>query len=193
MRLVLGSRSEGRKKVLQKMGYIFDIIPADIDEKAIRSLNPGKLVKDLAHAKATAILPILKDFGLGRSILITSDQVVICNGLIREKPASTAEVKENFETYQTHPAETITSVVVTDVYSGCRLWGVDRAKVWFRPIPPTIVNYYIVSKDPFERAGGFDHEHPIINPYVDRIEGESESITGLPVGLTRRLLAPFKT
>lgn len=188
MRIILGSRSEGRKKVLQKMGYDFEIMPADIDEKAIRYNNPKRLVLAIGHAKATAIMPGLKG---QRSFLITSDQVVVCRGQIREKPSNQLEVFDYFRDYSIFPATTVTSVIVTETLGGTRVWGVDVAKIWFRPIPPEIVDCYIETGDPYLRAGGFDHEHHIINPYVDRIEGESESVTGLPLALTKDLLKTF--
>lgn len=188
MKLVLGSRSEGRRLVLQKMGYKFDIVPADIDEKAIRYEDPELLVLALAKAKAEAIMQRIRH----EAILITSDQVVVCKGIIREKPTTDKEVREFFADYIKYPAETVTAVQVTNTATGECVSGVDRAKIWFKPVPTlTLYEYIVVDGDPFDHAGGFNHEHPLISPYVDRIEGESESITGLPMALTKELLSFF--
>lgn len=187
MKLILGSSSEGRNRVLQKMGYEFDILPSDIDEKAIRYEDPELLVLALAKAKAEAIMQRMRH----EAILITSDQVVVCKGIIREKPTTDKEVREFFSDYLKHPAETVTAVQVTNTATGKCVSGVDRAKIWFRPIPKLVLYKYIETGDPLVQAGAFDHEHPLIRSYVDHIEGEGESITGLPVALTKKLLSVF--
>lgn len=52
MKIILGSQSRSRRKVLEKLGYEFEVMPADIDEKAIRFDDPTKLTLVLARAKA---------------------------------------------------------------------------------------------------------------------------------------------
>lgn len=183
-KIILGSQSSGRKKVLEAMGYEFDTIPANIDEKAIRFDDATVLTLALANAKADALLSRIKE----PAILITSDQVVVCDGKILEKPESELEAREYFKMYEKYPAETVTSVVVTDTITGKRFEGTDIAKIFFNPIPENIVSEYIATGDPFYNAGGFTHEHPLLSDYINRIEGESESITGLPKKLTEKLL-----
>jgi len=40
--IILGSQSKYRRKILENMGYDFKIMPANIDEKAIRFDDPKK-------------------------------------------------------------------------------------------------------------------------------------------------------
>jgi len=186
MRIILGSQSVGRKRILEKMGYEFEVLPSYIDEKQIRFDDPVKLTLALATAKAEALLPKIKnDEGV---ILITSDQVVVCNGKILEKPADEKEAREYMDMYARYPAETVTSVVVINTLSGKRAEGTDIAKVWIDPMPQEIIDAYIATKDPFLHAGGFDQDYPIIASFVNRIEGESESVTGMPKKLTDELI-----
>jgi len=186
MKIILGSQSAWRKKILKKMGYEFEVIPSYIDEKAIRFKDPIKLTLALSIAKAKAVLPKIKS--KEGVILITSDQVVVCNNQILEKPIDEKEAKKYFKMYAKYPAETVTSVVVTNTISGKRSEGTDIAKIWMDSVPQNIVEKYIETQDPFLHAGGFDHEHSLIAPYVIRIEGESDSISGLPIELTNRLI-----
>jgi len=186
MRIILGSQSAGRRRILEKMGYEFEVLPSYIDEKQIRFDDPVKLTLALATAKAEALLPKIKnDEGV---ILITSDQVVVCNGKILEKPADEKEAREYMDMYARYPAETVTSVVVINTLSGKRAEGTDIAKVWIDPMPQEIIDAYIATKDPFLHAGGFDQDYPIIASFVNRIEGESESVTGMPKKLTDELI-----
>lgn len=188
MKIILGSQSHSRRKVLAKMGYEFEIMPADIDEKAIRFDDPVKLTLALARAKADAILPRIKE----AAILITSDQVVVCNKKILEKPSNESEAREYLEMYAKYPAKTVTSVVVANTATSTQADGTDIARIWFSSMPEDIVSRYIAIKDPFFHSGAFDHEHPILSPYVSRIEGEPESISGLPKHLTEELIQRVK-
>ncbi|XP_052115938.1 uncharacterized protein LOC107483234 isoform X1 [Arachis duranensis] len=77
-KIILGSSSVARRKILSEMGYEFTKMTADIDEKSIRKETPEELVMALAEAKAEAILqklPVddyLKD--AEPTLLITCDQ-----------------------------------------------------------------------------------------------------------------------
>jgi septum formation protein len=84
--------------------FSYEVIKADIDEKAIRHDTPRDLVLALAHAKADAIIAQLKQQqqqekeaaaagqqGSDVGLLITCDQVVVHEGQIREKPEDIAE------------------------------------------------------------------------------------------------------
>ncbi|KAH8489877.1 hypothetical protein Peur_021329 [Populus x canadensis] len=59
-KLILGSASFSRRKILEEMGYEFTISTADIDEKSIREEKPEDLVMTLAEAKADAIIANLR-------------------------------------------------------------------------------------------------------------------------------------
>ena len=188
LKIILGSQSIWRKKILEKMGYEFEVMVAGIDEKQIRFDDPVKLTLALAVAKADAILQNLKNESKNETILITSDQVVFCNGKILEKPENEEEARAFFDMYAKYPAETVTSVSVINTLSGKKVTGTDIAKIWLDPLPQDIIDKYIETNDPFLHAGGFDHEYPIVASYVNRIEGEPESISGLPVKLTDELI-----
>ncbi len=183
--MILGSQSKGRQKILEQMGYEFEIMPANINEKAIRFSDPVALTLALSRAKSNTLLSKVKE----ASILITSDQVVICNGKIFEKEKV---AKSYFKSYEKYAAETVTSVVVVNSATHQSAEGTDIAKIWFLPIPENIVDEYIATRDPFVRAGGFDHQHPLLIPYISRIEGELESISGLPKRLTQELISRVK-
>ncbi|KAK2660536.1 hypothetical protein Ddye_007069 [Dipteronia dyeriana] len=77
-KIILGSSSMPRRKILAEMGYEFTVMSADIDEKAIRKEKPEDLVIAIAEAKADAIVSKLRtiDCQLGNvepTILIAAD------------------------------------------------------------------------------------------------------------------------
>lgn len=169
---------------MKEMGYEFEVMTADIDEKAIRHNDPRELVLMLARAKAEALLSKIKE----PALLITSDQVVFSNGKILEKPESAEEVRNNLESFTDYPPETITSVVVTNTGNGKRVEGVNVAKVILKPIPERVILELIKQDKVFDLAGGFTIEEPLLKDYIERIEGEKESVIGLPRVLTEKLI-----
>ena len=184
MKIILGSSSQGRQEILKEMGYDFEVMAPDIDEKAIRHEDAKELVLRLGNAKADALIPKIKDSAL----LITSDQVVAWKDQIREKPENDEEAREFLRTYHEAPAETICSIVVTNTATGKRVSGVDIARVYFKEIPEDVIDKFIGRKDIFWRAGGFSIKDPLLQPYIEKIEGTINSIMGLPKELTERLL-----
>lgn len=184
MKIILGSESRGRREIMERAGYVFDVIPAHIDEKAIRFSHPSALTLALALAKRDALLPRIGE----PALLITSDQVVVYDGAIREKPVDVEEAERYLRTAHLLPSETVTAVAVTNTATGRSVAAVDTAKAYFRKIPEVVIAEYIRTGDAFTQSGGFDCEHPLIAPYVARLEGERESMVGLPIRLVRLLL-----
>jgi septum formation protein len=170
------------------MGYEFAVMPAHIDEHAIRADDPGALTLALAHAKADALLPQIHE----PALLITSDQVVAWRGTIREKPQSAEEARAFLRGYAEGPAETVTAVVVTHTTTGVRQQGIDRATVWFRRIPEEVIDQVIARGEVFAHAGGFSITDPLLEAYIERVDGTVESVIGLPTALTRQLLRAAK-
>ena len=184
IRIILGSASVGRRKILKNMGYDFEIMPADIDEKAIRSDDPKELTLMLARAKADALLSKIKE----PALLITSDQVGVCNERIIEKPKDAGEAREYLRAYAKYPAKTVTEVVVTNTETNRRVEGIDVAEVEFFLIPEEAIEAAIKKGDIFTQSGGFSIDDPILGKYVKEVCGERESVIGLPKKLTRKLL-----
>ena len=202
MKIILGSASKWRKDILERMGYefvetsshltsrledqssTFEVMAADIDEKAIRFDDPQKLSLALANAKADALLPKINN----EAILITSDQVDICNGEIREKPKDAEQAREFLRSYNKYPAETVTAVVVVNTANQKRKDGMDIVKVYFHPLPENKINELIANGCIFSCAGGFCINDPVFKGLIERVEGEVDSVAGLPKELTKKLI-----
>lgn len=183
--IILGSKSIGRKKMLEEMGIEFTVLNPDIDEKAIRFDDPKELVLALARAKADALKQKISE----PAILITSDQVVICNGAIREKPENEKEAREFLESYSALPVETITAVVATNLQTGKRAEAVDVARVFFYPFSESEIRDFISEGGVFHLAGGFTIDGERWARHVKKIEGTRDSVIGLPKKITKRLIS----
>ncbi|XP_015071338.1 maf-like protein DDB_G0281937 isoform X1 [Solanum pennellii] len=219
-KLILGSSSTARKKILGDMGYEFTTMSADIDEKAIRKEKPEDLVMALAEAKADAIISkfrktenpekvlnptilvaadtaeaIIPRVSIGESegdaestLLITCDQVVVYEGVIREKPSSEAEARQFMKDYANGQAATVSSVLVTNLTTGSRRGEWDKVEIYFHDIPDQVIDKLIEEGIVLYAAGGLIIEHPLVLPYIKEVVGSTDSVMGLPKALTERLI-----
>ena len=176
MNIILGSGSKSRKRILERAGFDFKIMTADIDEKAIRLEDPRELVLALAKAKAEALLPRIKE----PAILITADQVVFCNGQIYEKPENEKQAREYLKSYAIHESEAINGLVIINTATGRRVELVESSKIKFKPIPDSVIDKLIEEGNIFSQAGAYSAEDPLIAPHVEYIDGTLDSIEGLP-------------
>lgn len=199
LRLVLGSGSFSRKLLLTEAGFNFIIRKADIDEKAIgdRSIqgyeNARDLVMNLGIAKADAILAKYHDdTDIQNSMLITCDQVVLCNNHILEKPVDIIEARSFISQYKNNFCQTVGSIVVTDVTSRKRVASIDSSKIYFDDIPESVINTLLSEGEVLQCAGGLMVEHMLIQPYINRIEGSMDSLMGLSIPLLQILLKDLK-
>ena len=183
--IILGSQSPWRKALLAEAGYDFAVMSPNIDEEQFIDSDPAALVLTIAKAKAAAILQKLQH----RALLITCDQVVCWREEIRGKPKNIEEAERYLRSYGEAPAETYTAVVVTDSQTLVHRSTVDWARVFFQPIPEQIIAQAIEEGHIFHCAGGFQVEGDrLFNDYILRIEGDLDSVKGLPVGVTQSLL-----
>ncbi|KAL8141194.1 hypothetical protein V2J09_007215 [Rumex salicifolius] len=219
-KLILGSSSVARRKILAEMGYEFSIKTADIDEKSIRKEKPEELVMALAEAKADAIVsklqvsdsqvkdaeptlllaadtaePIVSKIPVSEqksedapTLLITGDQVVVYEGIIREKPANKEEARQFLRDYSGHSAATVSSVLVMNLKTGFRKVECDRVEILFHEIPEEAMDKLIEEGATLYVAGGLLIEHPLILPYVKEVVGSIDSVMGLPKAVAERLI-----
>lgn len=184
MKIIFGTSSKWRRKFFDDFGFDYEVMSADIDEKAIRLSDPRELTVAIAKAKAVELLKRIKE----PALLITFDQVVVCNGVIYEKPKDADELRYFWESYKKYPAQTFSAVVVTDSISGCQLSGVDIASTFFKPIPEDVLKNILADEDMYTSSGGFMVDYLLTDPYIEKIEGTIDSIEGIPLELTKRLI-----
>jgi septum formation protein len=185
MKLILGSQSKGRQRVLTRAGFTYTTMPADIDEKAIRHDDLNLLPLLVARAKMAALLPQINE----PAIIITADSIAIWHGELREKPESAEQGREFLRSYSGDSVQNITGVVVANTVTGQQFEGVDKASAYFKQLPSDVIEELINEGYVLHCAGSYAIENPLLTPYVERIVGEIETITGLPLTLTKRLLA----
>jgi septum formation protein len=183
MKIVLGSNSAARQKILADLGFEFEVMQANLDEKSIRSHVLHQIPVLLAKAKNSALAPMVED-----GILITADTIIIHKDQIREKPADENELRHFLNTYWEAPAEVISAVCVTNTRTRKMIEAVESAKVFFHKFPDKLVEELVEHGALMSAAGGFIAEMPAIKKYIVHLEGNMDTVMGLPGALTQKLI-----
>jgi septum formation protein len=176
--VILGSSSKWRQKLVKEWGINAELMSPDIDEKAIRDPNPATMVVKIARGKTAVLLPQIKQ----DAILITSDQVIVCNGEVREKPETADRCREYLRSYRTHPAEAYVGIVVTNTKTGKSIERVAVAKQHFMSVSEELIEELIRQGDVMTCAGGFVVEQ--MTAVAGKLEGELSTIMGLSKNTT---------
>lgn len=186
--IVLGSSSTFRRQILKEAGIECQLKSPNIDEKFVgvelrQTNNAAALVLAVSRAKADALIA-----NCPNTILITCDQVVVHNGVIREKPLSEAECRLFLESYAVAPAETWSGVYVINTRTGKCAMGVDVCTQHFKAIPSDVIERVVAKGQVMKCSGGFMIDEPMLEPYLGQIIGTPDSVIGMPVALLQTLL-----
>ena len=183
IKLILGSASPFRKKLLEDAGFVFDVKTADIDEKQIREKDFKKLVEKIALAKRDDILA--KNKFKKNTILITSDLVASHNGKLREKPVSKEEVISWHKEYQKGETIVYCAIIVHHVGMNKTLSAVDITSIKWRKIPSRVVQE--MSENPITYKGAGFTDRSFLH-YAKSTKGAIDTVQGIPVRILENFL-----
>ncbi len=183
--LVLASRSPRRREILARAGIACEVGPfPDLDEAAPPGLDPPAVAEALARAKVEAVVSACP----GRLVL-AADTVVYVGASILGKPRDANEARRTLRRLAGTTHEVATGVALAEAD---RLRsGVSVAKVRFRPLSETEIEAYVLTGEPFGRAGAYGLEGGAA-AFLDRLDGDRDTVVGLPLRLVFRLLAAFE-
>jgi len=181
-RLVLGSASERRRELLERLGVRFDVVPADIDETPHAGEDPVDYVRRLSAEKAATVAARVD----GDRLVIGADTTVDLGGSILGKPADASEARDMLHSLcaQTHRVHT----GLTVRHAGRSITDCATTDVTFIALDVGLIDWYVGSGEPFGKAGGYGIQGAGA-VLVDRVEGSVTNVIGLPLTLLRDLVA----
>jgi len=182
--LILASGSKVRHQLLKNAGVAFAVIPASLDEAAVREgllsddngIDAADVAEVLAQAKGTEVSRANPG-----ALVIAADQTLSCEGKIYEKPADLDAARETLmqlrgKTHQLHSA-------VALVRDGNVEWAyIETAHLTMRKFSPSFASQYIVraGADLCDSVGAYKLEGIGIQLF-ERIEGDYFTVLGLPL------------
>ena len=204
MTLILGTSSIFRRKmfrehfkdfILDDNGDFEQFISPDIDEKAIRHADPSKLCQMIAEAKCEAILKNFEERKLPKdSIILTFDQVVVCNGQLREKPVDKDQATEFLKSYADgQPALALSGVVAHNVSNGKRAVLLDKVTVTFTDFSQEVIEHLIDVGEIFHASGSFTIDDRELGKYVQDMDDTIDAIEGLPIEALKKAIYQVTT
>ncbi len=180
--LILASQSASRRALLEAAGLIFTTRPAYVDEASVQrsaraeGATPAEVSVLLAERKATRISAQMSD-----AVVIGADQILVCNGVWFDKPASGAEVLEHLRYLRGRTHALVTAVVC--MRNGDRLWHhVVQPKLTMRVFSDDFLEDYVKAEGDalLHVVGAYRLERRGVHLF-DRIDGEHSAILGLPL------------
>ena len=194
-RVVLGSASPGRLRVLRQAGIDPLVVISGVDEDAVTAAlgpncSPGDVVRILAQAKADQVAASLDRTVTADCVVIGCDSMLHIDGRLVGKPASADEARSQWQSMggrsgQLHTGHCLLRLV--DGNASQRASESSATTVHFATPTEADLDAYIASGEPVAVAGGFTLDG-LGGWFVDRIEGDPSNVIGLSLPLTRSLL-----
>ena len=185
--IILASQSPRRKQLMQEeISSCFTIIVPEIDESlSFKNHKDVKdIVSDIARRKCQKIS---KDHP--SDLVIAADTVVVINDEIIGKPKDEEDAfkmlrKLSGQTHYVYTAYVISkdNKVVSNVV---------ETEVIFNDLSDELINSYVASGSPLDKAGGYGYQDNADFALVKKINGSVTNVIGFPVEEIREDLKKF--
>ena len=152
-RLILGSSSASRRKLLERLSIPFSVVPPGIDESRLAGESPEALVSRLSEEKARAV-----GARVGTGLVIGSDQVALLGDTVLGKPGDHANNVAQLTMASGRWLEFRTGIAVLDAASGRIGIDVIPFAVKLKPLTAGDVEAYVSRERAYDCAGGFRAE-----------------------------------
>ena len=191
-RMILASASPRRKELLAQVGFEFDIITSDCEEITTKT-KPAEVVEELSCLKATDVAGKL-DKQAERLLIIGSDTVVALDDIIMGKPKDEEDAFLMLKALQGREHSVITGVTMIFTEPGKedkKIVFSKETKVWFYSMNDDEIRAYIDTKEPMDKAGSYAIQG-LCAAYIERIEGDYNTVVGLPIAEICKVLREYK-
>lgn len=179
--IILASASPRRKILLKSMGIKFKTIPANVKENlSSPKLSPSRLAVSLASKKANYIIKKnINSKKIKNSIIIGADTIIVLGKKILGKPKNKKDACRILSLLSGKKHLVITGLALIDTKSSKFISGFVKSTVWFKILSPQIINEYIKTSEPMDKAGAYALQGKG-QFLVSKISGPEDNIIGLP-------------
>ncbi len=189
---VLASGSAIRAHLLRQAGYRFEVVPAALDEAAIRL----EMAEDSPHDVA-ATLALLKAQQVARrlgreAVVLGADQLLVFEGEVLGKSADLAELKAQLLRLAGKWHALYSAYQLVDGAGDRLSGGVTVCKLHMRALDAAAIDQYLTAAGDtvLGAVGGYQYEGMGIHLF-DIVQAEHTAILGLPMREVVLALRPF--
>ncbi|MFN3475370.1 MAG: Maf family protein [Blastomonas sp.] len=180
--LILASASPRRQQLLARIGVTADaIVPADIDESALKAELPRVYARRMAAEKAAIVAAQHPD-----AAVLSGDTVVAVGRRILPKAESEAEARMCLDLISGRRHMVLSAVTLT-LPDGRSLHRLSESTVIFKRLHADEINAYIGSGEWQGKAGGYGIQGSA-EALIRSMAGSYSGIMGLPLYETRSML-----
>ncbi|RJQ25868.1 hypothetical protein C4577_04600 [Candidatus Parcubacteria bacterium] len=183
-RVILASKSLSRKTIFDSFGIPYEIIPADIDEKAIKDEDLKIKAEKIARAKAEKIAESEE------GIIISADLFDLVEDKVFEKPKDLEEAKYMLKFLSGKKAAAFTGFCYMDKENEIDFSTSTKTEYIFRNLDDAEIEKYVNTFPVTNWAAGFTFLHPYMFTLISYING---SLNGLIYALPTEILIPLLT
>ena len=180
--IILATESMARRRMFENAGILHNAIAANLDEDALRAaaahanISSADTASMLAEAKAMKISAQHPS-----ALIIASDQLLVCEGVIYGKPATLAEAKTRLNALAGKTHELVTAGVI--ILANQRLWHLVKSpKITLRELSDHDIDSYLAAMaDEAMLTPGVYMIEKLGAHIISKMEGCSYTILGFPL------------
>lgn len=177
-RLILGSGSVHRRRLLSRLRLEFDVISPDADESARPGEHPREIAIRLAAAKVDRIC---RAVDVADAVVIGADQTAALDGRRLRKPGDRDTAIRQLLECRGRTVFFHTACEVLDGPTGQRFRGIDSTQVRFLQLEPARIERYVDIERPYDCTGGFQAEGLGIALFESIDSTDPTALPGLPL------------
>tara|TARA_B100000989_G_C19515914_1_gene461633 strand:- start:1284 stop:1868 length:585 start_codon:yes stop_codon:yes gene_type:complete len=191
--IILASRSKIREKILKENNIDCSVKPSNVDEGPIkvsllkRGATPEIISKNLAELKANKVSQNMHD-----TLVLGADSVIDLNGSLISKPENRDEALDILKKLNGKKHSLISSVCISK--NGSMIWNYsDRANLFMKNFSNDELIFYL-KKIPDETLYAYNvyQIEGEGRKLFTRIEGDENTVMGLPVKKIKDYLGKYK-
>jgi septum formation protein len=185
--LVLASASPARLRQLTMAGFAPEVLVSGVDEDGVDHLPTPEATLTLAQRKASAVaaMPAASD-----ALILGCDSLLGFDGQSLGKPASAEEATLWWKAMRGRHGVLATGHCLIDARSGSRTAAVAETTVRFGRPSDDEIAAYVATGEPLRVAGAFT-SRGLSAPFIDGVDGDPGTVTGISLPLFRSMLAEF--
>ena len=192
-KIILASKSEVRKKILEENGISCVVQPSNIDEDSIKNsfikkgVSPEIISKNLAELKANKISKKKNE-----ELVLGADSIIDLNDTIISKPSNRNEALEILKKLNGKKHYLISSVCISK--NGSMVWNyTDKAGLTMKQMSDEELKSYLskIKDEILYSYNVYQIEGEGISLF-SKIEGDKDTIMGLPIKQIKKYLIKLK-